>query len=340
MSVLPDWPYAYSGPESTGNIRRYVEDFEVNEQLGFELSGKGEHVFLWIEKRGENTDYIARQLARFAKVHCRDIGYAGLKDRHALTRQWFSVYLPGKEEPGWTAFSGDRVKVLRSTRHNRKLKRGVLQGNHFNLTIRDWDGSQAGTRQRLEIIKNKGIPNYFGPQRFGRSGQNLNKAVQMFRGQRVKRQQRSLYLSAARAFLFNQILAHRVQRGDWDKALSGDTFIFDKSHQYFKSTQADSTILQRLEHFVIHPSGCLYGLGETDNCDLALSLETQIIERFPVLREGLEKSGVHRSRRALRVRAEDLRWHINQSVLTVAFFLPAGSYATSLLREFIDFKEF
>ena len=159
---LPTWPYVYGNPTGHGKIRSLPEDIKVEELLAFTPSGEGEHVFLHIQKTGENTDYVARQLARFAGVRQRDIGYAGLKDRHAVTTQWFSVWLPGKPEPDWPLFETENMKVLHSVRHARKLKRGVLSGNHFEITVRDWQGDQAKTIGHLAEIKVNGIANYYG----------------------------------------------------------------------------------------------------------------------------------------------------------------------------------
>ncbi|MBL6986147.1 MAG: tRNA pseudouridine(13) synthase TruD, partial [Methylobacter sp.] len=201
---IPIWPYVYGGPSGIGKIRSLPEDFVVMENLSFEPSGAGEHAFLQIQKKGENTEFVARQLSRFAGVRQRDVSYAGLKDRYAVTTQWFSVWLPGKAGPDWTQFETNTIKVLHSVRHAKKLKRGVLSGNSFKLVIRDWQGDQAKTIQQLEQIKANGIANYFGSQRFGNQGQNVNKALAMFEGAKVGREQRSIYLSAARSYLFNR----------------------------------------------------------------------------------------------------------------------------------------
>lgn len=151
MSIIeiPSWPYVYGSPSGTGVIRSQPADFMVKEQLGFEPSGTGEHVFLQIEKTGENTDYVARLLARFAKVRQRDVGYAGLKDRHAVTCQWFSVWLPGQAEPNWAELASDNLKILHTIRHARKLKRGALAGNHFQIIIRDWQGDRGKNRTAI-----------------------------------------------------------------------------------------------------------------------------------------------------------------------------------------------
>ncbi len=336
MSPLP---YVYGSPSGTGKLRSVPEDFKVYENLSFAPSGEGEHAFLQIQKAGENTEYIARQLARFADVRQRDIGYAGLKDRHAVTTQWFSVWLPGKTEPNWTAIETPSLKVLQNVRHARKLKRGVLSGNRFEITICDFEGDRNKVIKQLSSIKANGIANYYGEQRFGHNGQNVNRALAMFRGEKVKREQRSLYLSAVRSYLFNQILSIRVAEGIWNKALHGDTYLFDRSQSYFKSQLPDAEILSRVEAKTIHPSGVLWGKGELDVAGEALVIEQKVIEANVELAQGLIANGLDKSRRSLRVNVDDLEWDfVDQATLKLAFTLPAGSYATALLRELINEK--
>ena len=334
---IPVWPYVYGQPSGQGKIRSVPEDFIVTENLAFEPSGAGEHAFLQIEKTGENTDYVARQLARFANVRQRDVSFAGLKDRHAVTTQWFSVWLPGKADPDWTQFETDSMKVLQSMRHARKLKRGVLSGNSFKLIIRDWQGDQDKTIRQLEAIKANGIANYYGAQRFGNEGQNVNKALAMFQGAKAGREQRSLYLSAARSYLFNQILAYRVTRKMWNQPVAGDTYMFDLSHSCFKSQLPDAEIIRRLDAKEIHPTGALWGRGEAGVTADTLSIEQGIIDAYPELAQGLIASEVDKDRRALRVNVQDLDWQfVDDATLALAFTLPAGSYATSVLREIIE----
>jgi tRNA pseudouridine13 synthase len=336
---IPVWPYVYGSPSGQGKIRSVPEDFMVKENLAFEPSGAGEHVFLLIEKTGENTDYVARQLARFANVKQRDVSFAGLKDRHAVTTQWFSVWLPGKTDPDWTQFDTGSMKVLHTARHTRKLKRGVLSGNSFKLTIRDWQGDKDKTIRQLEAMKANGIANYFGSQRFGNEGRNVNKALVMFDGAKVGREQRSLYLSAVRSYLFNQILAYRVTRKIWNQPVAGDTYMFDLSHSCFKSELPDAEIIRRLDGKEIHPTGALWGRGEAGVSANTLGLEQGIIDAYPQLAEGLVACAVDKDRRALRVNVQDLSWQfVNDKVLELDFTLPAGSYATSVLREIIELR--
>lgn len=332
---IPVWPYVYGSPACFGDIRSVPEDFVVYENLAFEPSGTGEHVFLQIQKKGENTELVTRQLARFANVRQRDIGYAGLKDRHAISTQWFSVWLPGQSDPDWDGFQTETIKILQVLRHARKLKRGALSGNRFEITVRNWQGDTSKALGQLALIKEYGIANYYGEQRFGHQGQNVNKAVAMFKGMKVNREQRSLYLSAARSFMFNQILAARVAVGNWDKALAGDIFMFDQSHSYFKSLLPDEEIVQRLHDKAIHPTGVLWGRGGVDISGDALAIEQAVIGANDELAQGLVTSGVDKSRRTLRVKVEDLEWQDKQSSLQLSFTLPVGSFATALLREII-----
>ncbi|WP_020561668.1 tRNA pseudouridine(13) synthase TruD [Methylosarcina fibrata] len=335
-TAIPVWPCAYGRPPGRGVIRAAAEDFRVDECLAFEPSGTGEHVFLNIEKTGENTEYVARQLARFAGVRQRDVGYAGLKDRHAVTTQWFSVWLPGKPDPDWTAFASDSVKILQSLRHARKLQRGALAGNRFKLVIREWRGDKQATHDRLQAIRTGGIANYFGPQRFGHEGQNLAQALALFRGAKAGREQRSLYLSAARSFLFNQILARRIEQKNWNRALAGDVFFFDWSHSRFHAEKPDPDIIARIDAGNLHPSGALWGRGDVQVSLDALATEQALIEAHAEIAEGLVRSGVEADRRPLRVNVRELRWEfIGETALELSFGLPAGSYATALLSEII-----
>ncbi|MGR8935273.1 MAG: tRNA pseudouridine(13) synthase TruD [Gammaproteobacteria bacterium] len=334
VSFPQRWPLVYGGPAGEGKIRVTADDFSVNESLSFVPDGSGEHVFLQIEKRHENTDYVAARLARFSGIARRDVGYAGMKDRHARTTQWFSVWLPGKEEPDWTAFNTDTITVLQAMRHGKKLRTGALSRNAFQIAVRDWCGDRVILEKQLHSIKAQGIANYFGEQRFGHGGENVAKALAMFRGQRVKREQRSLYLSAARSYLFNRILALRIEQHCWNRALPGDALMLDGSHSFFKCEIPDADIEQRVAAGKLHPTGRLWGKGRIEVSGMALALEEQLVAAYPELARGLENAGVDGERRALRVNVADLQWEfVAANDLLLRFSLPAGSYATALLRE-------
>ncbi|QPK61526.1 tRNA pseudouridine(13) synthase TruD [Methylomonas sp. LL1] len=334
---LPIWPYAYGGPTGHGDIKTFPNDFIVEEFLSFAPEGSGEHVFLHIEKVGENTEYVARLLARHAGVRQRDVSYAGMKDRHGRTRQWFSVWLPGKQDIDWSGIESDHLKILQSVRHARKLKRGVLAGNRFTLTIRNWQGDRDVAEQQLQQIQQHGFPNYFGEQRFGHQGRNIEKALAMFQGGKVKREQRSIYLSAVRSYLFNLILAERVKAQTWNKVLPGDVFKLNKTNSYFHAEAIDQALLDRLESGDIHATGALWGKGDSGVTTTMLALERQIIEAYPELADGLLKADLEADRRALRIIPENLAWQFEPDEnLRLSFGLPAGSYATALLREIVQ----
>lgn len=312
-------------------MRTTPEDFLVEEQLGFAASGQGEHLFLQIEKRLANTAWVAQQLARWAGVAEHAIGYAGLKDRHALTRQTFTVHLPGREAPDLESLAIEGVRVLAADRHQRKLPRGALRGNRFVLTLRQVEGERAAIDGRLTQITARGVPNWFGAQRFGRAGANVAAARAMFAGRRVSRQQRSIYLSAARSELFNRILAERVKSEAWDTAVSGDIFMLDGSHSVFGPVPLDAGLERRLAACDIHPTGALWGAG-APRCDAeALKVEMAVAAAAPELVEGLAKAGLRHERRALRLPVRELTWRWGERDLVLSFELPAGGYATAVL---------
>jgi len=337
MQATEHLAYALGVPEASGLIRTAPEDFQVDEDLGFELTGEGEHVCLHIRKRNANTDFIAKQIARLAGVKSMDVSYAGLKDRHAVTTQWFSIYLANKPEPNWSQLNSDEVEVVKVLRHNRKLRRGSLKGNHFKLVLRELVGDQVLLEQRLQTISTMGVPNYFGEQRFGRD--NLAKATGMFKAEfKVKdRNKRSMYLSAARSAIFNEVLSTRVAAGNWDQALAGDLMMLDGSHSVFAVETVDDEIRRRIAEHDIHPSGPLWGRGRLSTTADALQLEQQCAEKFALFCNGLEHAGMKQERRALRLPVRDLSWQFDEANLSLNFFLPSGCYATAVLRELINY---
>ena len=333
MSVL-ELPAAYGPPPLSARLRTTPEDFVVEEILGYDAEGQGEHALLWVEKRGANTDWVARELARFAGVPPLNVGYAGLKDRHAVTRQTFSVQLAGKPDPDWSMFPHAEVKVLAATRHSRKLKRGALRGNRFVLTLRDVEGAREDVERVLQQIAARGVPNYFGEQRFGREGGNLMQARAMFAGRRVDRDKRSFLLSAARSQIFNSVLASRVEQGSWDTALEGEVWSLAGSRSWFGPEPFDATLASRLAEGDIHPSGALWGEGEPPTTAVVGALEREVAAGYADLAEGLAKARMNQERRALRLMPKELRWRwLDETTLELAFELPAGAYATVVVRE-------
>jgi len=304
-----NFPRASKLKPAEGIIKVQPEDFYVEELMAPDLAQAGEHVWLWVEKTGQNTEYLAGQLAQFAGVKKMDIGFSGLKDRWAVTRQWFSVYLGVRPEPEWSAFEQDGVTILKAKRHLRKLRRGEHHGNHFKILVRELTQNQY-LKQALQQLKQDGFPNYFGPQRFGFGGANLERGERYFEGRiKASRSQRSFYLSAARSFLFNINLAHAVINNTW------------------------------LEDDI---GGPLYGDMPRDELHEDLvslsTYEQSVLDRFPALAKGIHKNRLTLARRAYCVVPEAMFWTLEGDMLGLEFTLPTGAFATSLLSEVLSYR--
>ncbi|WP_460730784.1 tRNA pseudouridine(13) synthase TruD [Lysobacter rhizosphaerae] len=329
-------PHAHGEAVLAARMRSTPDDFRVEELPGFEPSGSGEHLLLTIEKRGMNTAFAAKRIAAWARVPEMAVSYAGLKDRHAVTRQRFSVHLPKKIAPDIAALDCEELRVLEHTWHSRKLPRGALAGNRFVLVLRAVSGDRDAIEQRLQAIAARGVPNYFGEQRFGRAGDNVAQALAMFGGRRVRREERTLLLSAARSELFNRVLAARVEAGNWDSALEGEVWSLDGSRSVFGPEPFTAELAARLAAFDIHPSGPLWGRGELRSRADAAELETRALdgEEAIALRRGLEAAGLEQERRSLRLRPLDIAWQWRDDAsLELSFALPPGTYATVVLAE-------
>ena len=314
MSFSLDFSHALGTPTSTAVLRQTVQDFKVTEDLGFEPSGAGEHVFLHIRKRGENTQWLAGQIARFAGVDKRDVGFSGLKDRWAETTQWFSVYLPKGPEPDWQDFAAGTeadMDLLRVARHHQKLRRGEHASNRFTIRLAELEPADD-LKQRLEMIAEQGVPNYFGEQRFGREGNNLILAAEWLeQGKRIKaRNLRGMVMSAARSWLFNQVLARRVAVDNWRQAIDGDAL--------------SETGM---------PTGPLWGRGRSITQGGAAELEQKVLAPWEAWTNGLEHCGLNQERRSLVLQPENFEWQLHDNALTVSFALPPGQFATAVLRE-------
>ena len=335
MPTIPDWAHAYGTPEIHGQVRHSPRDFQVTEILDYELSGDGEHDFLWLEKQDANTAWVAGKLARHAGIRESDVGYAGLKDRFALTRQWFSVRRPSSAGTDWGDFDLPGVRILKRSRHSRKLRRGAHSGNTFRIAVTDVDTMQNTLNERLSLIRRSGVPNYFGDQRFGRGGGNLQLASDLFAGKKLRRNKRSIALSSARSILFNHILQHRVQDGSWNQLIAGESACLDGSNSIFGVAQVDQELQKRCEEMDIHPGGPLWGRGEPTCSGEVMALEQTIVTSFTEFRHGLE-SQTERSRRALRLVVRDLEWEIDGSTVWLEFGLTSGGFATAVLREIMQ----
>ena len=344
MSAPTALPRAYGDAVLTATIRQDPEDFRVEERDAFEASGAGEHLLLTIEKRGMNTSFVARLLAQWAGVDERAVGYAGLKDRHALTTQRFSVQLPGRADPDPAALEqmgegdGQALRVIAAFRHSRKLPRGALAGNRFVLTLRDVLGAHEAIETRLRTIADGGVPNWFGEQRFGHGGGNVAKALAMFAAprRRLGREQRAMLLSSARSALFNRVLAARVTAGDWASGLEGEVWMLDGSRSVFGPEPASDTLAARVAARDIHPTGPMWGRGDLRSVAAARACELEALDdaESRALREGLEGAGLSQERRATRLMADALTWRwLADDVLELGFGLPPGCYATAVLAE-------
>ena len=331
-------PCAWGEALGSAVLKATAEDFQVDEVLDIPLSGDGEHLWLWVEKRGLNTEDAARRIAKAAGVALRTVSYAGLKDRQALTRQWFSIQLPGKADPDLSAVQSDTLRILKTTRHKRKLQRGAHAANGFTLRLTQLVADKEGLQARLEMIARQGIPNYFGAQRFGYQGGNLGEAREYAARQALPEQRavRSRLLSTARSYLFNQVLAARVADGSWQRAQVGDLLAFTDSRSFFPAGEAECND-PRLAILDLHPTGPLWGSGPSPASGAAFALEQATGEREAALRDWLVRAGMEHERRILRLPIGGLTWHYPEpDILQLEFVLPAGCFATALVRELVD----
>ena len=341
LSFTQTFLQAFTPAISSGVLKSRPEDFIVLEELLFPFSGDGEHAYLQIRKTNQNTQWVARCLAQHFSVKERDIGYAGMKDRFAVTTQWFSLPAKNISEQRLAEFNQDGIEIVAQQRHRGKLRKGAVKHNQFRLVLRDVDAQAEALSERIELIRRLGVPNYFDEQRFGRERQNLLEAEKMFNGKfKAKRQQQGIYLSAARSWLFNQVLAERVRQQVWDKALSGDVFLLAGTQSVFHAETIDEQIRQRLLEHDIHPTAPLWGRGELATSVDALKLEQKALQDWSVWCDKLEHAGLKQQRRATRVIADDLNYAYDDAnkILTLEFKLPAGAYATNLVREIIEIK--
>jgi len=326
---------AFGGAALRARFRVEAADFRVDEIDSFEPSGAGEHWLLRIEKQGANTAWVASQLARWAGIQPGSVGYAGLKDRHAVTTQRFSLHLPKRVSPDADSLSIEGVRLLEAHWHARKIGRGALTGNRFAIRLRDVQGEREAIEARLGIIRQRGVPNAFGQQRFGREGDNVEQALRMFQGQRMRREQRGILLSAARSAVFNAILAERVRLGSWDRGLPGEVWILDGRGSIFgpEPPEQDAALAARCDAGEIHPTGPLWGRGELRCQDRCAALEHAVVkESWTKVCAGLEQAGLSQERRALRLMPRALSWEwLDSASLLLRFELPAGSYATAVL---------
>lgn len=339
---MDNWTYAGGqAPQVEATFKLNPEDFLVREVLGFTLQDepKGQHHWLWIEKCGANTEFVARQIAKFVDVPVKEVGYSGIKDRHAKTWQWFSVQLPATREVNWNELQHDEFTILEQRRVEKKLRRGSHQANDFEIRLRRVTDKNALV-DNLEWVKANGAPNYYGPQRFGHDGRNIEKALAMFAGKRIKdRNLRSILLSSARSYLFNEVVSARIQAKLWNQPLPGDVMVLTGSHSYFIADTLDSEIETRLAENDIGLSAPLWGRGQNLSKEQANAFEEKVLTNFNELKDGLERAGLKQERRALVCHPEALNWSFEEDDCIIKMRLPAGVFATTVLREVISLQE-
>jgi tRNA pseudouridine13 synthase len=335
---VQDLPTAHGEPPVRGRIRTAPEDFRVTEILGFAADGEGPHALLEVEKRGANTGWVAAQLARAAGVQAREVGWSGLKDRDAVTRQSFSLPWPGHSAvEGCLEFGGEGYRVLAASRHGRKLRPGSHRANRFGLTVRDVSGNLDALSERLHTIAAQGVPNYFGPQRFGRAGSNLLRARDWAEGGPAPRDRavRGYALSAARSEIYNQVAAERVRQGAWNVLLEGEAVLLDGRRSYFSAGTIDETLRERCRTMDVHPSAPLWGRGATPALAAAREIEERALAGTVPLQRLLEAQGLDHERRSVRLPVRGLSWRFDAGLLELEFELPRGAYATAVLHELL-----
>jgi len=336
---------AWGGPLGGARVAQSPEDFVVNERLGFTADGEGPHLLVQIQKKELTTLEACRQLASAWGISNRAIGYAGRKDRWAVTTQWLTLPWPvAAPIPKAPCEVADGLRVLNISRHRRKLKVGSLRGNHFALRLHGLDISPRELNHRLTQIARLGVPNYFGPQRFGRRGRNLTEAVKWLTAdpKSVPPSGRGMLISALRAECFNRVLSTRVQAGTWAQALAFDLLGLDGRDSLFPSaSETASRLASRLAAQRIHPTGPLPGrkAGKLGVSDALAEWEREILAPVTPWVNGLVERGVDAARRPLRVAVDGLGWHQpNPQTLELQFSLRRGSYATAVLAELIEWS--
>jgi tRNA pseudouridine13 synthase len=332
-------PRAHGAPLPRAQLKTAPEDFHVEEQLSFEPSATGPHWLLRVEKRTANTRWVAAQIARVAGVPAGDVGYAGLKDRHAVAVQWFSVPNLATTAEFWSTVRTPEFKVLEAHANLRKLKIGALSGNRFRIRLRDVIWPREQLDHKLDALRMHGAPNYFGPQRFGRDGYNLDRVAAWVQSGDAPRgrAERSFTISAARSLVFNAVLARRVEAGDWSQLAPGDLANLDGSGSHFSVDAVDDELRRRLAEFDIHPSGPLWGRGAPATEGQALQHELGVSRELAAVADLLAAEGLTQERRALRCAVRDLSAEREASTLTLSFSLGRGQFATAVLREICEF---
>jgi len=303
------FPGSLESPTLTAVFRLAPEDFRVDETLGFSPDGEGEHLLIHLRKRNQNTRWVAGLLAEYYGLPETAIGYCGMKDRRAVTSQWFSAHLPGSTDKPLPSLP--ECEIISSSRHSKKLRPGMHQSNSFVIVLR-FNPEELNEiaiedmNARLNQISAAGVPNYFGEQRFGREANNLREvdAIVSRKHPRFKGKRGGLYLSAARSWIFNQVLAARVTDGSW--------------HQI--------------------EDGPMWGRGRSAATENVTREEADLLQSWQVWLLALEHSGLKQERRPLVLKPRNLQWDWQGSDLALEFTLGPGEYATAVLRELANLR--
>ncbi|GLQ73789.1 tRNA pseudouridine(13) synthase TruD [Vibrio penaeicida] len=336
-------PFAYSNgkPQAEAKLKAQPQHFVVKEDLGFSFTGAGEHLMLLIRKTGENTSFVANELAKACGVKSKDVSWAGLKDRHAVTEQWLSVHLPKGDTPDFYAFLTQypSIEILDITRHNKKLRPGDLKGNFFEITLTQVTDIPS-VISRLENVTRHGVPNYFGAQRFGRDGNNVEEARRWGRENVHTRNQnkRSLYLSSARSWIFNHILSKRIESGVWQSPLIGDILLNAEGTLKVTETNfADSE--QLVSNGKAEITAAMAGDNALPTSDTALNIEQPCLDAEPDLMALIRGNRMRHERRVVQLFPKKLAWDVQDNEIALKFWLPSGCFATSIMRELVNAEE-
>jgi len=342
-TALPKFTYLYGQPTSTGFLRSEMADFKVFENLPFQPCGEGEHLFIHVRKTGENTAFIAKQLAKHFGVKENLVSYAGLKDRFAVTEQWFGIHVPGKAVFDLSELSIEGIEVLSSARHNKKLRIGALTGNRFQITLKKVTEVEELVRRWHAIVAH-GVPNYFGEQRFGIEGGNIEKALSLFSGTKVKdKKKRGIYLSAARSLIFNTMIDERIKNNQFDQLSDGDVCMLAGTQSVFIADEIDDSITKRFTEKDIDITAPMWGAGELMTTQEIQTFEQTIGSQFQAFCDGLAKFGLKQERRRIRLCVSNADISVTKegddSTVVLDFSLPAGSYATTVIRELLEYTD-
>ncbi|MGE0969337.1 tRNA pseudouridine(13) synthase TruD [Klebsiella sp. WOUb02] len=339
MIAFNELTWLHGKPLGQGLLKASPEDFMVVEDLGFAPDGEGEHVLVRILKKECNTRFVADALAKFLKIHAREVSFAGQKDKHAVTEQWLCARVPGKEMPDLSKFQLEGCQVLEYARHKRKLRLGALKGNHFTLVLREVS-HRDDVEQRLQAIAAGGVPNYFGAQRFGIGGSNLLGALRWAEsGAPVRdRNKRSFWLSAARSGLFNQQVSIRLKKTEFNQVVDGDALQLAGRGSWFVAAPEELAELQgRVDRRELLITAALPGSGDWGSQRDALAAERAAVADETQLQALLMREKVEAARRAMLLYPQQMRWNWWDDVtVELRFWLPAGSFATSVVRELIN----